>query len=310
MSEVAPSEPTSPAILRTLLEELGNFQDIARYLIPQAGETPRLRGIDVWGRTLPLNGSVGGDHIIYVDFKQRFDLDARIARAIERKQPAIADNLTRCQRAAGIAVVDVAGHRMTDALLAAMFHQAFLLGAAYELDMFGMVTQRLFEHLNTRFYQSSGAHKFVSLTYGEISENARFRFISLAHPFPMVFSRQHDRFMEVAPDLRVSFPPLGMQPSLHIIDRSRLGDSMLGFKNRYETNEWWLMGSGDILLLHTDGLTEHSRGGEHYCPERLEHTLRAAKDGTAREIVDAIQADLLDFATLADDVSLVVIKLA
>ncbi len=310
MSDIAPTDPDSPAILRTLLAELGNFQDIAKYLIPLAGETPRLHGIDVWGRTLPLNGSVGGDHIIYVDFKQRFDLDARIARAIERNQPAGADNLKRCQRAAGIAVVDVAGHRMTDALLAAMFHQAFLLGAAYELDMFGTVTQRLFEHLNTRFYQSSGAHKFVSLIYGEISENARFRFISLAHPFPTVFSRRHDRFMDVAPDLRVSFPPLGMQPSLHVIDRSRLGDSMLGFKNRYEINEWWLMGSGDILLLHTDGLTDHTRGAERYFPERLEHALRAAKDGTAREIVDAIQADLLDFATLADDLSLVVIKLA
>lgn len=310
MSDITLAHPDSPAILRALSEELGNFQDIAKYLIPQAGETPRLQGIDVWGRTLPLNGSVGGDHIVYVDFKQRFDLDARIARAIERNQSAIVDNLKRCQHAAGIAVVDVAGHRMTDALLAAMFHQAFLVGATYELDLFGMVTQRVFEHLNTRFYQSSGAHKFISLLYGEISENARFRFISLGHPFPTVFSRQHNRIMDVTPDLRVSFPPLGMQPSLHVIDRNRLGDSLLGFKDRYETSEWWLMGSGDILLLHTDGLTEHTRGEEHYFPERLEDALRAAKHGTAREIVDALQADLLDFATLADDVSLVVIKLA
>ena len=33
---------------------------------------------------LPLSGSVGGDHLIYVDFKQRFDLDARIALAREQ----------------------------------------------------------------------------------------------------------------------------------------------------------------------------------------------------------------------------------
>ena len=57
---------------------------------------------------------------------------------------------------------------MTDALLAAMLHQAFLLGAIYELDIHGRITRRLFENLNTRFYQSSGAHKFVSLIYGEI----------------------------------------------------------------------------------------------------------------------------------------------
>ena len=61
---------------------------------------------------------------------------------------------------------------MTDALLAAMLHQAFLLGAIYELDVHGRITRRLFEHLNTRFYQSSGAHKFVSLIYGEMAEDA------------------------------------------------------------------------------------------------------------------------------------------
>ena len=31
-------------------------------------------------------------------------------------------------------MLDAAGHQMTDALLAAMIHQAFLLGALYELD--------------------------------------------------------------------------------------------------------------------------------------------------------------------------------
>ena len=59
-----------------------------------------------------------------------------------------------------------------------MLHQAFLLGAIYELDMLRQITRRLFENLNTRFYQSSGAHKFVSMIYGEISEDAQFRFLS------------------------------------------------------------------------------------------------------------------------------------
>ena len=85
--------------------------------------------------------------------------------------------------------------------MAAMLHQAFLLGAIYELDMFGQVTKRLFENLNTRFYQSSSDHKFVSLIYGEISEDGGFRFLSAAQPFPLVFSSRHDRFMEVEPGL-------------------------------------------------------------------------------------------------------------
>ena len=115
--------------------------------------------------------------------------------------------------------------------------------------------------------------------------------------------------MEVGPDLRVSFPPLGMQPSLHAIDRSTVGASSLGFKDRYETNEWWLMGAGDILLLHTDGLIDHARGDEPYFPGRLEDLLRAVKHQPARQILDAIEEDLLAFNAPSDDISVVVIKL-
>lgn len=79
--------------------------------------------------------------------------------------------------------------------------------------------------------------------------------------------------MEVSP---VSFPPLGILPSLGVIDRSTT-KSPLGFKDHYELNEWPLMGAGDILLLHTDGLAEHSRGEDGYFPGRLEQTMRQVK---------------------------------
>jgi hypothetical protein len=51
-------------LLGELSAELNNFEDIVKYILPQPGDTPRLEGIDVWGGTMPLNGSVGGDHII------------------------------------------------------------------------------------------------------------------------------------------------------------------------------------------------------------------------------------------------------
>src|SRR5207344_436162 len=210
--------PNEVDLLKQLRDELGNFEQIAQHLVPKPGDLPRLSGFDVHGGTLALNGVVGGDHLIYVDFKQRFDLDRRIRQAQEKGRTDVVQNLLRCRRTAGIAVLDVSGHRVTDAFIAAMLHQAFLLGAIYELDSFGEITRRLFENLNTRFYQSSGAHKFISLIYGEISEDWGFRFLSAAHPFPAVFSRLEDRFMEVGQDLRVSFPPLGMLPSLHAID--------------------------------------------------------------------------------------------
>jgi serine phosphatase RsbU (regulator of sigma subunit) len=294
-------------LVRQLTGELENFEEIAKYLIPQPGDLPRLRGIDIHGGTIPLNGLVGGDHIIYVDFKQRFDLGARIQHGIEDGRLDLVENLKRCHTMAGIAVLDVSGHLITDAFIAAMLHQAFLLGAIYELDMFGQVTRRLFENLNTRLYNSSSAHKFVSLIYGEISEDAGFRFLSAAHPFPVVFSQQHDRFMDVSQDVCLSSAPLGMMPSLEVTDRHRT-ESVLGFKARYEMNEWVLMGEGDILLLHTDGLTEHNHAGDDYFPGRLEQTLRAVKYLPAAEIYEAITADVRAFSEPSDDISLVVVK--
>lgn len=67
--------------------------------------------------------------MIYLDFKQRFDLEAWIAQAAEAGRLEVVENLKRCQHMAGLVVLDVSGHRITDALVAAMLHQAFLLGA-------------------------------------------------------------------------------------------------------------------------------------------------------------------------------------
>jgi len=293
-------------LLRQLTGELDNFEAIAKYLLPLPGEVPKLHGVDIWGGTHALTGLVGGDHIIYVDFKQRFDLEARIQHASAKGRLEVVENLKRCQQTAGIALIDVSGHQVTDAFLAAMLHQAFLLGSIYELDISGQITKRLFENLNTRFYKSSGENKFVSMIYGEISEDFRFRFLSAAQPYPVVFSNEHNRFMEVSPALCVSFPPLGMMPSLGI-DRNTT-ESVLGFTEHYQMNEWLLMGAGDILLLHTDGLIEHGRKRDGYFPHQLEKKLREVKHLGAREIFEAVQADLRAFDDPSDDISVVVIK--
>jgi serine phosphatase RsbU (regulator of sigma subunit) len=145
------------------------------------------------------------------------------------------------------------------------------------------------------------------MIYGEISENARFRFLSAAQPLPVVFSREHDRFMEVSKDLSISFPPLGMVPSIHVTDRQRT-TSPLGFKEHYEMNEWVILNDGDIFLLHTDGLSEHTNGSADYFPRRLEQKIREVKHQSAAEIFHSVIADMSAFAEPSDDVGLVVIK--
>jgi serine phosphatase RsbU (regulator of sigma subunit) len=293
--------------LRKLTGELDNFQEIAKYLKPPPGETPELKGVDIYGESMPLNGLVGGDHIIYMNFMKRYDLDARIEQAKRDGNTEIAENLIRCKTMAGIVLLDVSGHQITDAMLAGMMHQAFLLGAIYEMDHWGTITERLFENLNTRFYNSSSVSKFITMIYGEISENDTFKFISAAHPMPIVFSKARNKIVEINQDFYKAYPPIGTLPSQDDIDR-RTTKSVLGYKKKYRVNTWTLMGSGDILLLHTDGLSEHINGEEEYCPDRLEGVLRKHCDGTSEEIFNAIKSDLLAFNTPSDDISMVVIK--
>jgi serine phosphatase RsbU (regulator of sigma subunit) len=300
-------DPIVKGTREQLAKEFENFEEIARGIMPRSGSIPSLVGVEVYGETLPLNGIVGGDHLIYVDFNKRHDMEARIKVAEDAGRSDIVANLGHCRRTAGVALIDVSGHRATDAMLAAMFHQAFLLGVLYELDMSGHVTQRLFENLNQRFYRTSKVDKFITAVYGEISEDATFRFLLAGHPPPIVFSAANDRFMEVDRDKCISFPPLGTFPSKSVVDWHR-SKSVMGFKEPYEVNKWTLMGSGDILLLYTDGLQEHTRGDDPYFPDRLEHTIRGAKNLSATDIVHTVLDDLRTFANPADDVSLVVIK--
>jgi serine phosphatase RsbU (regulator of sigma subunit) len=295
------------ASLGRLSGELENFQEIAKYLKPTSGEAPQLKGLDIYGESMPLNGLVGGDHIIYVDFKKRYDLDARIEQAKKDGDKRIAENLIRCKSRTGIGILDVSGHQITDAMLAGMMHQAFLLGAIYEMDHFGTITEQLFENLNTRFYNSSSVSKFITMIYGEIAEDDTFKFISAAHPMPIVFSNAKNRIVEISQDFFTNYPPIGTLPSQDDIDRSTT-TSVLGYKQKYRVNTWTLMGSGDILLLYTDGLSEHIRGEEEYYPVHLEKTLRKLCDRTAKEIVEGIKTDLLAFNEPSDDISMVVIK--
>jgi len=51
-------------------------------LMPVEGAIPRLAGIDMYGNSIPA-GSVGGDLFEYINFQQRYNIDARIAGALK-----------------------------------------------------------------------------------------------------------------------------------------------------------------------------------------------------------------------------------
>jgi len=275
--------------LRFLEDELENFKQIARVVKPSAGEVPRLEGIEIAGLSIPLNGEFGGDHVIYVDFNRRYDLDARILRAEADGRREVAALLEQNRRRAGILIADVAGHRLTDAMVAAMLHQAFLLGTYYELEVYGEITTQLIQHIKRRFYESTNIQKLVAMLYGEIHEGGRFRYTSAGHPPPLVWSREFGRLVQLEPERRVSQGLIGLSPASDV-----------------PVNEIELLSGGDILILATDGLTEHADG--LYVAEALPRVLARVQDLPAADIACQLKESVRTFAAPVDDVTAVVVK--
>jgi serine phosphatase RsbU (regulator of sigma subunit) len=295
------------ARLRRLQGEMDNFESIAEALRPQLSELPILEGIEVAGFTMPLDGLTGGDHIAYIDFNKRCDLPARIREAESRGRIDIVRNLQASKTKAGILIADVSGHRQTDAFLAGMLHQAFLMGAFYELEHHGTITPRLFENLSVRFQDWISVGKFIAVLYGEIESSGRFRFISAGHERPLVFSHRDERFMEIGKTNLWQYPPLGTMPFEHI-DRARQPHPLLGFHTKYEVNMIELIGVGDILLMCTDGLTEHAANGIPYIRARLEQRFREYNDRPLRDLADRLESDIREFGPIKDDLSVVMIR--
>jgi serine phosphatase RsbU (regulator of sigma subunit) len=54
---------------------------LRKRLMPVEGTIPHVQGIDMYGNSIPA-GTVGGDLFEYINFQQRYDIDARIQRAL------------------------------------------------------------------------------------------------------------------------------------------------------------------------------------------------------------------------------------
>ena len=62
--------------------EPGIDEYFRKRLMPVEGVIPQLAGIEMYGNSIPA-GSVGGDLFEYINFQQRYNIDARIARALK-----------------------------------------------------------------------------------------------------------------------------------------------------------------------------------------------------------------------------------
>src|SRR5215469_4423403 len=55
---------------------------LRKRLMPVEGAIPHLQGIEMYGNSIPA-GTVGGDLFEYINFQQRYNIDARIQRALQ-----------------------------------------------------------------------------------------------------------------------------------------------------------------------------------------------------------------------------------
>jgi serine phosphatase RsbU (regulator of sigma subunit) len=304
-----------------------------KHIKPLPGEVPELKGIEIFGETLPQEGTIGGDHIIYINFNKRYDIDARIRRKEEKWQDEMKEfsaeeqrnnpyilkkkqekdkiikSLNENRERAGVLVADVKGHDRSGSFIAGMLHQSFLTGVLYELKNYGKVTTKLFEKINTRFYNSSSMDDFFTMIYGEIFESGKFLFVSAGHPDPLVFCNKTDHFREIPIDKIVRYPPIGIMPSQKDVDATT-NKNVIGYKQAYLVNKIDLMGDGDLLLLYTDGLSElENSKGEAFFPDHLEKIFKDKKTLSAKEIGAAVKKEIYDFnKNPDDDITYVIIK--
>lgn len=299
------------------LDELANFETLTETTIPLPGDIPELKGFDIYGESMQKRGRLGGDHIIYIDFKKRYKLDDKIEevhrdnRFTTIAKGEIIKNIDDLKRKGGILVADVSGHLKTDFSFATRLHDAFLISVLYEISGRGEVTPNLFRKLNTRLFNSSSFDKYITLIYGEISESGIFRFISAGHPFPLFFSNKSNTLRECRLPGFSNSPPLAAFPSK---GPDMEGDSSsVTFSSHFTVNQLSLSEPGDILLLYTDGLSELKNRKEklYFDPEtggRFQEIITSRKEYPAKKLFDEIKKDIMNFSKPEDDLSYVLIK--
>ncbi len=288
-------------------------------ILPNSGEIPSLKGHDIYGESVQLNRTLGGDHIIFVDYKKRYSLDilieqVRLSQKSKADKKRIVGNLELSKTKVGILLVDISGHDVTDVLLTYGFHQAFLTGVSYEMKFNGEVSLELIDVLNNRFLNSYSRGKYLTMIYGEFFENGDFSFISAGHPLPLIYSYDMQAVCKLHKSSFTASLPMSMFPSVE--DKVEPSQVKKKIFNSFTVNSSHIPKSGDIVILYTDGFTEHtnSRGDLFYDHSengrggRIQQVINSHKDLGAREMYYAIKEDFLSFGAQRDDISFVIIR--
>jgi len=186
----------------------------------------------------------------------------------------------------GLAIGDVSGKGVAAALLMAAFRASLLAEIRNHFAI-----RRILQKVNRLLYESTDDGKFVTAFYGVLdAKNRVFTFANAGHNPPLLLRA----------DGRAEWLSEGGLP-LGVLEEATYEERPVP------------LGSGDVLVLYTDGVTEASNDVEdQYGVERLEALVRSHAGRPAADLVEAIRVEVEAFTGdrhLNDDLTVVVARL-
>jgi sigma-B regulation protein RsbU (phosphoserine phosphatase) len=183
----------------------------------------------------------------------------------------------------GIAIADSSGHGLPAALLARDVITALRTAAVSGIRVASIV-----ERVNAVIQHAAISGTFVSLFYGQLSNDGTLEYCNAGHDLPLLVGMGTIRRLDVGGTV------LGPIPTA-----------------RYESGTVTLE-PGDMLILYTDGIAERmNASGDFYGTDRIERLASRLLDQSAQLVATSILAEVDAFAggvPAQDDMTVVVVR--
>src|SRR5437764_10263833 len=185
----------------------------------------------------------------------------------------------------GIVIADVAGKGVPAALL-----MAFLRASLRAATHIGYAPQISMSKVNYLLWESIESNQFVTAFYGILdATNRTLAYANAGHNPPLLIAADGSARFDERGGV-----PLGM------------------FRDTRYYEHYLTIAPGELLVLYTDGVTEPTTpAGEEYGRDRLVDAARRARDLPAREMIDFIHRDLMQWTDglgATDDVTFFIVK--
>ncbi len=185
----------------------------------------------------------------------------------------------------GVAIGDVSGKGVPGAMLMAALYSTFR-GHVRKSEM----PQKVINYLNTSLYEQTETNKFATFFYGILNTRKNtFNYTNAGHNSPLLVRKSGE-----LKELNKGGPLLGYVPEI---------DYTAG---KIE------LGSGDIVVLYTDGVSEaFNNREEEFGIDRIVETIRRHKNKPAEQIINRITDKVIQFSKKKhqdDDLTMVIIK--